>query len=150
MFLNENQVRYLTSQFMPRLKEESIKAMIDVACNGLSILASAQKHKLTHQSLSKNLINLKRLQDKISTAARELFPSGYLLGEVAGALLIAEVSFSESLKTLTGICNSLGGRVEYNERTGEVKFYLENTLTVIYLNPNKTYEYEWAYIQQDL
>jgi hypothetical protein len=149
MFFNENQVRYLTSQFMPRLKEDPVKAMIDVACHGHSILGSAQKYGITHQSLSKNLINLKGLQDKIFTA-RGLFPSGYLLGENAHALLIAEVSFSESVKILQDMCHSLGGKVEYNEQTDEVKFYLEKILTILYLNPNKTYEYDWTYVQCEL
>ena len=148
MFLNENQVRYLTGQFMPRLKEESITAMIDVACNGFSILASAQKHKITHQSLSKNLINLKELQNKIINT--DLFPSSYLLKENARALLMAEVSFSESVKILQDICNSLGGKTEYNRETGEVKFYLNGTLTTIFLNPNKSYEREWSYDHCDL
>ena len=150
MFFNENQVRYLTSQFMPRLKEDAVKAIIDVACHGHSILASAQKYGLTHQSLSKNLINLKNLQNKISIASRELLPNGYLLGEVARALLIAEESFSESVKILQDICNSLGGKTEYNRETGEVKLYLNGTLTTIFLNPNKSYEREWSYDYCDL
>lgn len=148
MFLNENQVRNLTSKFMPRLKEESITAMIDVACNGLSILASAQKHKLTHQSLSKNLINLKELQNKIINT--DLFPSSYLLKENAHALLVAEVSFSESEEILCSMCLKLGGKVERSQQNSEVKLYLNGTLTTIFLNPNKSYEREWSYDYCDL
>ena len=90
------------------------------------------------------------LANKISIASRELLPNGYLLGEVARALLIAEESFSESVKILQDICNSLGGKTEYNRETGEVKLYLNGTLTTIFLNPNKSYEREWSYDYCDL
>lgn len=143
MFLTEKQVRYLTSNFMPRLRNESIAAMIDVACNGFSILASAQKHKLTHQSLSKNLINLKELQGKIMNA-KNLLPSSYLLKENAHALLMAEVSFSESEKILSSMCEKLGGKVELDREKNEYRFYLNENLIIIYLNPTG-YEREWSY-----
>ena len=61
MLFNEEQVHYLTSQFMPRLKKDSVKAMIEVACHGYSILSADKKYSITYQSLSKNLINLKEL-----------------------------------------------------------------------------------------
>lgn len=149
MFLNENQVRYLTSQFMPRLKGESILAMIDVACHGLSILASAQKYELTHQSLSKNLINLKELQDKV-IGAKGLLPSSYLLKENAHALLMAEVLFSDAEIILREMCEKLGGKIEQGEKNREVKLFLGETLTAIYLNPDESYEYEWSYDHCDL
>jgi hypothetical protein len=134
---------------MPRLKEESITAMIDVACNGLSILASAQKHKLTHQSLSKNLINLKELKSKIMNAS-DLLPSSYLLKENAHALLMSEVPFYESAKILCNICEKLGGTVEQHKQHSEIQLHLNGTLTTIYLNPDKTYEREWSYDHCDL
>lgn len=144
MFFNEDQVRYLTTQFMPRLKEESISAMIDVACHGHSILSSAKKHSLTHQSLSKNLISLKELQNKILNA-KGLMPSGYLLKENASTFLMAEMSFADAKKILIDICEKLDGRVEFGTEDSEVKFYLRDSVTVIYLNPDDSYEYEWSY-----
>jgi hypothetical protein len=144
MFFDEEQVRYLTSQFMPRLKEDSIAAMIDVACHGHSILSAAQKYSLTHQSLSKNIISLKELQDKIVTA-KGLLPSGYLLKENAHAFLMAETSFSDAKELLAEMCKKLGGRVENGNVDSEVKFCLKDSVTVIFLNPDDTYEYEWSY-----
>ena len=143
MFFSEEQVRYLTNQFMPRLKEDSITAMIDVASHGHSILSAAQRHSVTHQSLSKNLISLKSLQDKIVNA-KSLLPAGYLFKENTHAYLIAGLSFSETKELLTIMCQKLGGRVE-NDKDNEVKFYLEGYVTVIFLNPDDTYEYEWSY-----
>ena len=144
MFFSEEQVRYLTNQFMPRLKEDSITAMIDVASHGHSILSAAQKHSLTHQSLSKNLISLKSLQDKIVNA-KGLLPVGYLFKENTHAYLMAGLSFSETKELLVTMCQKLGGRVENDNIGNEVKFYLEGYVTVIFLNPDDTYEYEWSY-----
>lgn len=149
MFFDEDQVRYLTSQFMPRLKEDSITAMIDVACQGHSILGTAQKYSLTHQSLSKNLISLKELQGKIITA-KGLLPSSYLLKENAHAFLMAEIPFSDTTELLIKMCEKLGGRVEKSNNDSEVKFYLEGSVTVIFLNPDGSYEDEWSYVHEDL
>ena len=150
MFLKENQVRYLTSQFMPRLKGDSINAIIDVTCHGFSILASSQKYKLTHQSLSKNLINLKKLQGKIVNS-EGLLPSSYLLKENTHALLMAKMSFLEAKILLLSMCEKLGGTVEFGEENKEVKMYLNDTMTAIYLNPkNESYEREWSYDHSDL
>ena len=144
MFFNEVQVRYLTSQFMPRLKEKSIAAMVDVACHGHSILGAAQKYSLTHQSLSKNLISLKELQVKILNA-KGLMPSGYLLKENAHAFLMAEMSFTDAKQLLGDMCKKLGGRVDIGTEDSEVKFYLGDSVTVIFLNPDDSYQYEWSY-----
>jgi hypothetical protein len=144
MFLNEEQVRYLTSQFMPRLKESSVSAMISVVCHGFSILASAEKYGLTHQSLSKNLINLKELQSKIVNA-QGLLSSSYLLKENVHALFMAEMSFSDTTKLSHKMCEKLGGRVESDSLGKEIKLYLDETLTTIYLNPDESYESEWGY-----
>jgi len=149
MFFDEAQVQYLTSQFMPRLKENSIKAMIDVACHGYSILSIAQKYSLTHQSLSKNLITLKELQHKIVTA-KSLLPSGYLLKENTHAFLMAELPFSDAVELLANMCKKLGGKVEIGNKDREVKLILEDSLTVIFLNPDDTYEHEWSYDHIDL
>ena len=149
MFFNEDQVRYLTSQFMPRLKEGSITAMIDVACHGHSILSAAQKYSLTHQSLSKNLISLKELQGKIVTA-KGLLPSGYLLKENAHAFLMAEMAFTDAKELLINMCEKLGGRVENGNKDSEVNFYLKDSVTVIFLNPDDSYQYEWSYQHSDL
>ncbi len=148
MFFDEDQVRYLTSQFMPRLKEDSITAMIDVACHGHSILSAAQKHSLTHQSLSKNLISLKELQGKIVTA-KGLLPSGYLLKENASAFLMAEIPFSDATELLVKMCEKLGGRVERVNKDSAVKLYLDDSVTKIFLNPDDSYQYEWSYDHAD-
>ena len=149
MFFNKSQVQYLTSQFMPRLKEDSIKAMIDVACHGDSILSAAQKYSLTHQSLSKNLISLKELQNKIVTA-KGLLPSDYLLKENAHAFLMAEIPFSDARELLVKMCEKLGGRVETSNKDNKVKLYLEDSVTTIFLNPDDSFEYEWSYDHADL
>ncbi|MDA7746012.1 hypothetical protein N8878_01605 [Psychromonas sp.] len=149
MLFDDKQVQFLTSQFMPRLKEDSILAMIDVACHGESILSVAQKYSLTHQSLSKNLISLKGLQSKIESA-KGLLPSGYLIKENAHAFLLAETSYSDAKELLVKMCEKLGGRVELGEVDSEVKFYLNDSVTVIYLNPDDSYEYEWSYDHYEL
>lgn len=149
MFFDEEQVRYLTNQFMPRLKEGSIMAMIDVACHGNSILSAAKKHSLTHQSLSKNLISLKELQGKIVTA-KGLLPSGYLLKENASAFLMAETPFSDASSLLSSMCEKLGGTVEQGILDSEVKLYLDGSVTVIFLNPDDSYQYEWSFEYEEL
>jgi Cu/Ag efflux pump CusA len=149
MFFTEEQVHYLTSQFMPRLKESSITAMIDVACHGHSILSAAQKYSLTHQSLSKNLISLKELQGKIVTA-KGLLPSGYLLKENACAFLMAEMPFTDAKELLTNMCEKLGGRVEHGNEDSEVKFYFKDSVTVIFLNPDDSFQYEWSFEHSNL
>jgi len=72
MFMKEDRVRLVASQFMPKLKKESVDAMVDVASNGLSVLASATKQGLSHQALSKNLVKLEQLQHKIVNTASKL------------------------------------------------------------------------------
>lgn len=76
--------------------------------------------------------------------------TSYLLKENAHALLMAEVSFYESVEILRNLCQKLGGKVEQNTQSGEVQLYLKGTLTSIYLNPNKSYEREWSYDHCDL
>ena len=143
MFLSEQQVNYLVSEFMPRVKDNSISAMIDVACHGMSIIASAQKYDVTHQSLSKNLLKLKGIQKKIRIAS-DLLSSSYLLKENAHALLMADVPFQTAEHILNELCRSLGGTVDTAD-SKEVKFYLEGTVTCIFLNPDESYEREWSY-----
>ena len=133
MFLSEEQVKYFTAEFMPRLKAESISAMIDVACNGFSILASAQKHKLTHQSLSKNLSKLKEIQCKIANATN-LLPKSYLLNENAHALLLAETSFGDAKRLLIEICEKLGGKFETGYLGEGIKLYLDGAVTPLCQN----------------
>ncbi|EIY4754909.1 hypothetical protein MM181_003520 [Vibrio cholerae] len=67
MYLSEEQVKAIASELMPKLKAESITAMVDVVCNGLSVLGAAQRNGVTHQSLAKNVTKLKELQAKIET-----------------------------------------------------------------------------------
>ena len=148
MFLSEEQVGYLVTEFMPRIKGESISAMIDVVCHGLSILGSAQKHKISHQSLSKNLTRLKELQSKITNAG-DFFPTTYLLEANAHALLMAEISFSDAKRLLVELCEKFGGNVESGYLGQGVKLYLDNTVTCIFLNPDESYEREWSYDQND-
>ena len=146
MFLSEKQINYLTKEFMPRLKSESKAAMLDVVCHGVSIGTSAEKHEVTHQSLSKNLTNLKKLLRKITNATR-LIPSAHLLKENTHALLMADVSFKEARNFLVEFCENLGGNVEHLEK--EVKLHLDNTVTCIFLNPDESYEREWSFDQHD-
>lgn len=148
MFLSEVQVNYLAEGFMPRVKEESLSAMKDVACNGLSILASAQKHKITHQSLSKNLSRLKELQSKIAGAGN-LLPNPFLLQQIAGALLMADTSFVKAKSVLVEFCKKHGGRVEPGYEGRGVKLYLGSTVTCVFENPNENYNYEWDFDQHD-
>lgn len=149
MFLREDQVRNLTGQFMPRLKESSIAAMIDVASNGFSLLASAQKHKVTHQSLSKNLTSLKELQSKIVSAGSSLSAS-YLLKQNVIALLMKNVPFSDSVSIIGHMCEKLGGKIDSGGESGEFRMYLDDVLITIYLNPDESYDYTWAYSQCEL
>lgn len=149
MFLSEQQVKYLTTTFMPKLREKSVSAMIDVACNGMSILGSAGNNKVTHQSLSKNLLQLKKLQNKIAGASDKL-PNSYLLEENARALLMAKTSFIEAKRLLIDLCRNLGG----NDKPGnlsieEVKLYLGGSVTCIYRNPDSGYQYEWGFGHND-
>lgn len=148
MFLSEKQVNYLASEFMPRLKEESIVAMIDVACNGMSIIASSQKYGITHQSLSKNLQKLKELQKKIDFASN-LFSSSYLLEKQAEALLMNDKSFADAKDFLVQLCKNLDGRVETNNSLTEVKLYQGKTVTCIFLNP-ENHDQEWSFDHNDV
>ena len=148
MFLSEVQVNDLVEGFMPRVKEESISAMKDVACHGSSILASAQKHKITHQSLSKNLSRLKELQSKIAGAG-SLLPSPFLLKEIAGALRMADISFVEAKSALVIFCEKHGGRTEQGYLGRGVRLYLDNTITCVFENPNNDYEHQWDFDQND-
>jgi len=148
MFLSEQQVNYLVSEFMPRVKGDSKSAMIDVAYDGMSILGSAQKYGITHQSLSKNLLKLKNIQKKIRMAS-DLLPSSYLLKENAHALLMADVPFLKAKKLLSELCESLSGKVDTADSLNEIKFYLNGTVTCIFLNPDKSFEREWSYNHND-
>lgn len=148
MFLSEQQVNYLVSKFMPRVKVDSKSAMIDVACDGMSILRSARKYGVTHQSLSKNLLKLKDVQKKIRTAS-DLLPSSYLLKENAHALLMADVSFLKAKIFLSELCESIGGNVDTADSSNEIKLYLDGTVTCIFLNPDESYEREWSYDHND-
>lgn len=88
MFMNENRVRLVASQFMPKLKRESVDAMVDVASNGLSVLASATKQGTSHQALSKNLVKLEQLQNKIVTTASKLSGLMYLSKMLMPCMLV--------------------------------------------------------------
>jgi len=149
MFLSEEQVNYLSTGFMPRIREESISAMKDVACHGLSILGSAEKHKITHQSLSKNLSKLKKLQSKIA-GAENLFSKPYLLEEIARALLMANTSFVNAKLVLVKICEEHGGSVESGYLGQGVKMHLDSSVTCMFKNPDESYEYEWSFDQHDV
>ena len=144
MFYTEKQVRYLTSQFMPRVKEDSVSAIIDVACHGLGVLETAKKYDVTHQSLSKNLISLKELKSKL-VQVEGVLPSSYLVREYAHALLMANTSFQEALTHVETMCKSLGGEVNVIKNSSEVMFTFGESLTSMYLNPSNDYEYEWSY-----
>lgn len=145
MFLNETHVRRITKQFMPRVKSNSINAMVDVASHGLSILASAQKHGVTHQSLSKNLINFQKLQAKINAAkTTSTFTNSYLLEAYIHALIMDEVAYSKAIKYLDTMCKSLGGNMRVIDDNQEIILCLDNTLTSVFRNP-VSFEREWSF-----
>jgi len=143
MFLSEQQVTHLVSEFMPRIRKSSIPALIDVACNGMSILASSQKYGITHQSLSKNLLKLKETQRKIKEVPG-LLPASYLFNENAHALHMSNAPYEQSKEILSEFCTALGGKVNIIN-SEKVNFYLENTVTCIFLNPDESYDREWHY-----
>jgi len=148
MFLSEQQVSYLVSEFMPRVKTDSKSAMIDVTCDGMSILGSAQKNGVTHQSLSKNLLNLKNVQSKIRIAS-SLLPSSYLLKENAHALLMSDVPYLKAKSFLCELCESLGGKADEAYSPNELKLYLNGMVTCLFLNPDESFEREWSYDHND-
>jgi len=150
MFFSEQQVNYLVSEFMPRVRIESRAAMVNVACDGMSILASAQKYSVTHQSLSKNLLKLNDIRKKIKLASDlleknvDFLPNSYLLKEIAHALLMADESYSETKKQLSELCLSLGGEIKKAESVNGVNLYLDGTVTCIF-KQDETYERAWSY-----
>ena len=129
---------------MPRVKEDSVLAIIDVACNGFGVLETAKKHGITHQSLSKNLISLKELQSKI-VSAEGLLPSSHLLREYAHALLMENTPFKEASVLLETMCKALGGEHKAINDDKEIVFTFGESFTSIYLNPSEDYEREWSY-----
>jgi hypothetical protein len=56
---------------MIRVKPKSVDAMIDVICYGETQTASAKKHGVTHQSLSKNLITFQGIIGKLYKYCRD-------------------------------------------------------------------------------
>jgi len=154
MFFSEQQVNYLVSEFMPRVRSESRSAMIDVACDGMSILASAQKYGITHQSLSKNLLKLNDVRKKIEIASDlfeeniDLLPKSYLLKEIAHALWMADEPYIETKNFLSELCLSLGGEIKKAESVNGINFYLDGTETFIF-KQDENYEREWYYDHND-
>ena len=148
MFLSEAQVDYLVEGFMPRVREESVSAMKEVACHGLSIISSAQKHQITHQSLSKNLSKLKELQAKIAESGN-IFPSRYLLEQIAVALHAAPTPFRDAKHVLATFCKNNGGEVELGYLGEGIKLYLDNTVTCLFENPDD-FEDEWSFDQHEI
>ena len=77
-------------------------------------------------------------------------PSGYLFKENACTFLMAEVRFTDAKELLTNMCEKLGGTVEIGTKDSEVKFYLKDSVTVIFLNPDDSFQYEWSYEHSEL
>lgn len=144
MFMNEERVRLVASQFMPKLKEESVDAMVDVASNGLSVLASARKRDLSHQSLSKNLVKLEQLQHKIVNTASQL-SSAYVLEQNAHALYANETDFATAKTVLIQFSELLGGTSENGYLGDGVKLYIEGQVLCLFRNPDNTFESEWGF-----
>ena len=144
MLLSEERVRFIAEKFMPRLKSESLEAMVDVVSNGMSVLAAADRRGITHQSLSKNLLKFKQLEDNIASAAYKLSGS-YLLSKNAEALYHSEVEFEESKLVLTEFCKALGGTVEESVSEDGINLHLDGQVLEVYLNPSDSFEYKWAF-----
>lgn len=63
--MEETTARIIIHDWMPRVKPKSIDAMIDVYCYQSTQSEAAKKHGVTHQSLSKNLINFQGIIGKL-------------------------------------------------------------------------------------
>ncbi|MGO2391896.1 MAG: hypothetical protein ACTH69_07405 [Halomonas sp.] len=144
MFMNEDRVRLVASQFMPKLKQESVDAMIDVASNGMSVLASAKRKGISHQALSKNLVKLEQLQNKIVATASKL-SSAYVLEQNAHALHASEAGFDTAKFTLIQFSEALGGTVEDGYLDDGVKLYIEGQVLCVFRNPDETFDSEWGF-----
>lgn len=144
MFMSEDSVRLVASQFMPKLKRESVDAMVDVASNGLSVLGSATKQGISHQALSKNLIKLEQLQNKIVTTASKL-SSAYILEQNAHALHASEADFGVAKAMITQFGEALGGKTEGGYLGDGVKLYIEGQVLCLFRNPDETFEREWDF-----
>ncbi|ELA6986473.1 TPA: hypothetical protein NJ084_004681 [Vibrio parahaemolyticus] len=144
MFMTEDRVRLVASQFMPKLKKESVDAMVDVASNGLSVLASATKQGLSHQALSKNLVKLEQLQHKIVNTASKL-SSAYVLEQNAHALNASETNFDTAKAMLIQFNEVLGGTTEDGYLGDGVKLNIEGKVLCLFRNPDDTFESEWGF-----
>ena len=58
-------VIYVMEAFMPKLKDKSKAALIDIACRGAKVTSTAKKYGITHQSVSKNLARLTSIKNFI-------------------------------------------------------------------------------------
>lgn len=144
MLLQENQVKLIASQFMSKLKSESIDAMVDVASKGMSVLGAAERHGISHQALSKNLVKLNLLQSKIVTTASKL-SSAYVLNENAHALHFSNADFDTAKATLIQFCDALGGKIEYSYLGDGVKLYLDGQVLSLFRNPDESFESSWGF-----
>jgi len=144
MLLREERVRFITEKFMPRLKCESVEAMVDVASNGMSMLAAANRRGISHQSLSKNLLKLKQLEDRIASTAA-ILSSFYLLKQNAETLYNAEVKFEQAKSVLTEFCKALGGKVEESRLVNGFNLYLDDQVLEVFLNPDESFDSEWSF-----
>lgn len=71
MNINKNTVENVAEDFMQKVKPESLEAMIDVLCNGSSVLSAAQKFGVSHQSLAKNINRFHDLTDKLNSHKKQ-------------------------------------------------------------------------------
>lgn len=148
MFMSEGRVRLVASQFMPKIKEESVNAMVDVAANGLSVLASAKKQGISHQALSKNLVKLEQLQHRIVTTACKL-SSAYVLEQNAHALHGSATCFSKAKTILVQFNEALGGTHEDGYLGDGAKLYIEGQVLCLFRNPDENFEREWSFDVND-
>ncbi len=148
MLLEKEQVELIALQFMTKLKTESINAMVDVAANGMSILAAAEKQGVSHQSLSKNLVKLNQLQNKIVTTASQL-SSAYVLDQNASALYFSNADFDKVKLTLTHFCEALGGNVKHGYLGDGVQLFLDGKVLNLFRNPDESFESPWSFDMQE-
>lgn len=64
---SEQELRSIVSNFMVKLKPESVTAMVEVICQNSNVLSAATKNGLSHQSLAKNINRFKILQLQLNT-----------------------------------------------------------------------------------
>ena len=71
IYVPEDYIRLLTKDFMPRLKDNSLEAVIDVMSKRLLVKNVCSNRGVTRQSLDKNIKSIEDLVCKISRYKEE-------------------------------------------------------------------------------